>query len=82
MGLKNDQIRVGKESKLVDVVVGPMSKSEVSREINALIDLRDPSYIAVIMRKNKGTNKYHTKMYITSHDFTKYINWGGHNYAR
>ena len=67
-----EQLKKKCNSRLTDIVGGPMDIYELHRELMNLVLHRSPEYIIVLIEKNKDIKKYKTTIYITKEDFERY----------
>jgi len=67
-----EQLKKKCNSRLTDIVGGPMDIYELHRELMNLVLHHSPEYIIVLIEKNKDIKKYKTTIYITKEDFERY----------
>jgi hypothetical protein len=67
-------------SKLTDIVGGPMALDKISQELSNLELHRSPEYVIILLEKRLDLKKkydlkedYHGAIYITGRDFKKYF---------
>jgi hypothetical protein len=61
------------DSKLTDVVTGPMTLKELDREIYYWVGTKSPEYVVILIEKRPELQKYHTTVYMKKEDFNKRV---------
>ena len=59
-------------SKLTDIVGGPMNLGELNLELISIMGHRSPEYMVILIEKDRKLKKYISTIYITKKDFEKY----------
>jgi len=67
-----EQIKKKCNSKLTDIVTGPMNISELNKELVNVMCHRSPEYVVILIEKRHDLGKYQGSIYITHEDFKKY----------
>jgi hypothetical protein len=67
-----DNVRAKCNEGLTDVVAGPMTLNELTREITFQCFHRSPEYMIILIEKRQDLQKYHSTLYITPKDFENY----------
>ena len=68
-----EQIKKKCNSKLTDIVTGPMNINELHSELAKIMYHRSPEYVVILIEKDKTIQKLRSTIYITHEDFNKYI---------
>ena len=67
-----EQIKKKCNSKLTDIVTGPMDIYQLNKELVNVMYHRSPEYLIILMEKRHDLEKYQSAIYVTHEDFKKY----------